>query len=170
MAFTRNISMVHGLHPDPAPLVASPETPWLAAPLWCAMLVTAALWASVSWLATLSVETPPDAPPDLAGIARPARFPPRTAPPGAGHVVSEPVTMLHSARVQQIVGVDGEYSINGRPFTAAAGMVWPGSIVRMRVRLAPGACEARARLVVGGRSTVFHVQADPGGGCRSDAN
>ncbi|MBE7366780.1 hypothetical protein [Ramlibacter pallidus] len=169
MAFSRNVSMVHGLHVEPAPAVRSADIPWLAAPLWIAILVTAVLWASVGWLSTLSLDAPDAVPADLLGIARPARFQPKAVPRGATHAISEPVTLLHSARVQQIVGVNGEYSINGRPFTAAAGMVWPGSVVRMRVRLAPGECEAQARLVVGGRSTVFRVEATGEPGCRPDA-
>jgi hypothetical protein len=93
-------------------------------------------------------------------------FPARIAPEGAVQVFSEPLTLLQSARVQQITAVGGEYSINGRPFTAAAGMAWPGSVVRMRVRLAPGACEAQATLVLGSRSTVFRVEAgDDRPGC-----
>ncbi|HVE51997.1 MAG TPA: hypothetical protein VNB23_01295 [Ramlibacter sp.] len=160
MASPRNIHLFHGL--QAARVESACASPWLAAPLWLAIVTTAALWAFLGWQATLPA-TPPDAvPPDLVGIARPARFQPRTAPPGVAHVVSEPVTLLQSARVQQIVGRNGEYSINGRPFTAAAGMVWPGSVVRMRVRLAPGECEAQATLVVGGRSAVFRVEAGDG--------
>lgn len=96
---------------------------------------------------------------DLTGLARPARFAVREVQAGAAYVLSEPVVVLAGAGVKPIVSVGGEYSINGRPFTAAAGMVWPGSRVRMRVLLPTGACEGSARLIIGGQSTEFRATA-----------
>lgn len=168
MSSSSHIPGFHGM--SPARAETSIDSPWMAARLWLAILAIAAVWAYQGLRSTMHAGTLGAVPPDLDGVARPARFQARTVPPGASFVISEPVVMLQGAAVQQIVSVNGEYSVNGRPFTAAAGMVWPGSVIRMRARVAPGDCVTQARLVIGARSTVFRVEAarSPGGpSCRS---
>lgn len=67
-----------------------------------------------------------------------------------GYAYSEPLRVPPDAPVQQILVVGGEYAVDGKRFTVLAGLVRPGSLVRVRVPMWRKDAEpVRATLVLG---------------------
>lgn len=101
---------------------------------------------------TATFNPPPDTAPD------PFSFTPQTGVPVNTLLASNSITVLGINTATAISVAGGEYSVNGGPFTAAAGTVMNGDTVRVRLNSASTpSTTTSATLTIGGVSAAFNV-------------